>query len=395
VELDTSLGNVTLALEQERAPITVGNFLNLTRVGFYDGLAFHRVVAGFVVQGGDPTSRGDDGHATGAGGPGYTIPDEFNPTLRHDAAGIASMANAGPGTGGSQFFLTLAAARNLDDRHSVFGRVESGLDVVQAIGRVAVDASDAPLTPVRIDRAVVLPTEATDATHAVGVHAVVAQKNATPGRPVTFAVVLENAGDVRDEVTLDATVPEGWSCATDGRQLVPAGTARVAFLTLTPTGGAVGETSIPLRALSAWSGASEADTSVDVAIAAPGVAVRDGDTVVADYAGFLPDGRLFDTSIAAVAHDPAMPKLDTPGGWVPRASYDPLSFTVGDACQAHAPPDCVVPGFSTLARSARVGETVTMRIPAEDAYPTGDVYQAPLTGRDLVFELKVLRIGSP
>jgi FKBP-type peptidyl-prolyl cis-trans isomerase len=68
---------------------------------------------------------------------------------------------------------------------------------------------------------------------------------------------------------------------------------------------------------------------------------------------------------------------------------------VGDACQAHAPPDCVVPGFSTLARSARVGETVTMRIPAEDAYPTGDVYQAPLTGRDLVFELKVLRIGSP
>ena len=124
----TEKGDIVVELYADRAPRTVENFVNLARAGFYDGTTFHRVISGFMAQGGDPTG-------TGTGGPGYQFADEFHPTLRHDAAGILSMANAGPGTNGSQFFLTYGPTPHLDDRHSVFGRVTSGMDVLQAIRR--------------------------------------------------------------------------------------------------------------------------------------------------------------------------------------------------------------------------------------------------------------------
>jgi cyclophilin family peptidyl-prolyl cis-trans isomerase len=139
--METSEGTVALELFAKQAPVTVNNFVFLARDGFYDGLSFHRVIGGFMIQGGDP-------EGTGRGGPGHTIPDEFHPELRHDAEGVLSMANAGPNTGGSQFFITLAATPWLDGRHSVFGRVTDGLDVVHAIGRVETDAGDRPLDPV-------------------------------------------------------------------------------------------------------------------------------------------------------------------------------------------------------------------------------------------------------
>jgi cyclophilin family peptidyl-prolyl cis-trans isomerase len=106
--------------------MTVENFVNLARAGFYDGTTFHRVISGFMAQGGDPTG-------TGTGGPGYEFDDEFHPSLRHDAPGILSMANAGPGTNGSQFFITYGPTPHLDDRHSVFGKVTGGMDVLRSI----------------------------------------------------------------------------------------------------------------------------------------------------------------------------------------------------------------------------------------------------------------------
>lgn len=122
----TEKGPVKIRLFAEEAPETVNNFVFLARDGYFDGTTFHRVIEDFMVQGGDPTG-------TGMGGPGYSIPDEFHPELRHDRPGILSMANAGPNTGGSQFFITYVATPWLDDRHAVFGEVVDGMDVVGAI----------------------------------------------------------------------------------------------------------------------------------------------------------------------------------------------------------------------------------------------------------------------
>jgi peptidyl-prolyl cis-trans isomerase B (cyclophilin B) len=124
--MKTDKGDIVLELAARDAPNTVNNFVFLACTGYYDGLGFHRVIANFMIQGGCP--RGD-----GTGGPGYRFADEFSPRWRHSGPGMLSMANAGAGTNGSQFFITHSAQPHLDDRHSVFGRVTSGQDVVNAI----------------------------------------------------------------------------------------------------------------------------------------------------------------------------------------------------------------------------------------------------------------------
>src|SRR3990170_2988671 len=122
----TDKGDFAVQLFADKAPKTVNNFVFLARDKFYDGVTFHRVIGDFMAQAGDPTG-------TGTGGPGYKFADEFHPALRHDGPGILSMANAGPGTNGSQFFITHRATPHLDNKHSVFGKVIEGLDVLMAI----------------------------------------------------------------------------------------------------------------------------------------------------------------------------------------------------------------------------------------------------------------------
>lgn len=157
--IKTTLGDIECVLEDERAPHTVANFVGLARgklswqddetgevvtgQPFYHGVIFHRVIPGFMIQTGDRSG-------TGTGSPGYTIPDEFHPELLHDRAGTLSMANAGPDTGGSQFFITEGATPHLDNRHSVFGYCSSP-DVVKAIASVPTDAQDRPKTPPKIE----------------------------------------------------------------------------------------------------------------------------------------------------------------------------------------------------------------------------------------------------
>lgn len=150
--LHTSHGDIEAELFEARAPRTVENFVGLatgdiewddpktgeTRTDpLYSDVRFHRVIEGFMIQGGDPTE-------TGRGGPGYTFDDEFHSELRHDSPGVLSMANSGPNTNGSQFFITLDAQPHLDDRHSVFGQVIDGMDVVEDIGSVPTDRNDKP-----------------------------------------------------------------------------------------------------------------------------------------------------------------------------------------------------------------------------------------------------------
>ncbi len=124
--ISTDEGDIRIELFADKAPSTVNNFVYLARDGYYDGVTFHRVIKGFMAQGGDPTG-------SGRGGPGYKFADEFHPALKHDQPGILSMANAGPNTNGSQFFITYSETPHLDGRHAVFGRVIEGMDVLEAI----------------------------------------------------------------------------------------------------------------------------------------------------------------------------------------------------------------------------------------------------------------------
>lgn len=147
VRLETNMGNITIALDPTM-PVTAGNFESLVKKSFYDGVIFHRVIDEFMLQGGDPTG-------TGMGDPGYKIKDEFGPQNRNNR-GTISMANAGPNTGGSQFFINLVNNNFLDSKHPVFGKVVEGMDVVDKIGKVKTGAGDRPVQNVTIIRAVMV-----------------------------------------------------------------------------------------------------------------------------------------------------------------------------------------------------------------------------------------------
>lgn len=149
IRIETTLGNIEADLFKAEAPKTVENFVTLSKKGFYDGIVFHRVIPGFMIQTGDPTG-------TGMGGPDYTFEDEFSPNLRHDKAGILSMANSGPNTNGSQFFITEGPTPHLDNRHSVFGQVTGGMDVVEKIANADRDGRDKPLEDIKMNKVVIV-----------------------------------------------------------------------------------------------------------------------------------------------------------------------------------------------------------------------------------------------
>lgn len=145
IKFTTNKGVFVAEMFEDKAPLTTKNFIELVEKGFYDGIIFHRVIDGFMIQGGDPTG-------TGMGGPGYKIKDEFGEGLKHDDEGILSMANAGLNTGGSQFFITLAPTPWLNGHHAIFGKVVEGMDVVRLIGVVPTDFRDRPREAVTMEK---------------------------------------------------------------------------------------------------------------------------------------------------------------------------------------------------------------------------------------------------
>ncbi|MHC4714662.1 MAG: peptidylprolyl isomerase [Planctomycetota bacterium] len=144
VRIRTSMGDIDILVFGDFVPQTAANFIELTKKGFYNGLIFHRVIPDFMIQTGCP-------QGTGSGGPGYTFPDEFVAELTHNQPGMVSMANRGPSTNGSQFFITVKETPWLDGKHAVFGQVVAGMDVVMKISKVATDQGDRPLEPVKME----------------------------------------------------------------------------------------------------------------------------------------------------------------------------------------------------------------------------------------------------
>lgn len=153
VQLSTNMGEFTVELYHKHVPKTARNFYELAKRGYYDGVLFHRIVRDFCVQGGDPTGTGRGGESIYGG----QFDDELTRELKHTGAGILSMANSGPNTNGSQFFITLAPQPSLDGKHTIFGRVRAGMETVKRMGAARTDANDRPIEPIRIIKATALP----------------------------------------------------------------------------------------------------------------------------------------------------------------------------------------------------------------------------------------------
>ena len=143
IKMETTEGTMVFELYDSLAPITTGNFKKLVNERFYDGILYHRVIKDFMIQGGDP-------EGTGAGGPGYTIKDEFAPSLKHNKKGLLSMANRGPDTGGSQFFITLVPTPWLDGKHAIFGGIVEGVEVLDKIGSAPTGVNDRPVKEIKM-----------------------------------------------------------------------------------------------------------------------------------------------------------------------------------------------------------------------------------------------------
>ena len=272
---ETSKGDILIQLEMEKAPITVANFVALAEGNhpkvtvkkgepFFDGLIFHRVIPQFMIQGGDPDGRG-------TGGPGYQFPDEFHPSLRHNGPGILSMANSGPGTNGSQFFITEVATNWLDDRHSIFGKVIAGLEKVTEIANAERDPRDVPKTP------------------------------------ITLKVKIIRQGKAAKEFDAPKVFTEGLAgaeakAAKEAAEAEAKGAARAAEFTWF-TNGTVNSAEFEKK-YAEWIAKAEnraEGLKVLVVTEGEGEPMVDGEQALVHYAGYLNSGKPFDTSVKEVA----------------------------------------------------------------------------------------------
>tara|TARA_B100000929_G_scaffold85203_1_gene66490 strand:- start:11 stop:1126 length:1116 start_codon:yes stop_codon:yes gene_type:complete len=338
-KFDTSMGPFIAELYYEQTPITVASFVSLAEgnstmvdstyknKNFYDGIIFHRIIDGFVIQGGDPTG-------TGRGGPGYRFPDETIDSLSHESKGILSMANAGPGTNGSQFFITLAPTTNLDGRHTVFGKVVKGQDVVDAIGKVETDPSDRPVKDVVINSVEII-------------------RKGNSARKFDAPKVFENELQKIKEAEEE-----------EARKLEEAKAENKAMFE------------------KYQDEAKTLDSGLGIYILKEGEGPKPkiGQNVGVDYEGYFTDGGIFDTSKEEVAKkwDIFNEMRSMQGG------YAPLNTSYG--------PDApMIAGFNEGVQQMKVGDQAILYIPSHLAY--GERGRGPIEpNTDLVFIVNLVDI---
>lgn len=383
VAFETSMGTIELRIFQNAVPETANNFLTLVEQGTYDGTEFHRIITDFMMQGGDPNSKDDDPSNDGRGGT-EPIPDEFHHLLRHDSKGVLSMANAGPNTGSSQFFITFAPTPHLDDKHSVFGEVASGMDVVEKINEEAATEDGKPAVPVTLERARLVSQGGgePDTTGVCIWSPDAAHKVPADGGETQYLFVVENKASYRTDATITIEAPEGVTATVEGeetRTIDLPGRQRVALVLAADASGDAEEHSIvKVKAETGHGDATEQEFVVSRSDDVGPRIVEEGDEVEGHYIGMTTDGRIFDTSVASLARDEDVPKYNT---FRLRPEYSSFSFTPGGG---------VIQGFTDLAVGTPEGGKSADRIPPEDAY--GARGQSPLAGRTLLFQLEVLDI---
>lgn len=339
-EFNTNKGTFLAELHYKATPVTVANFVALAEgthpmvdstyqgKDFYDGLAFHRIIEDFMIQGGDPTG-------TGSGDPGYRFPDEIVDTLSHDSAGKLSMANAGPGTNGSQFFITLDETPWLDGKHTVFGEVIQGMEVVDSIGNAETGPQDRPVEDVIIEDVNII-RKGNDAKDF--------------DAPETFQEELAQAKAEEEEMV---------QRQLQSRQ----------------------ENAERFEALEEEARELESGLKIHILEEGDGPKPDTGDQVRVDYAGYFEDGTVFDTSKEDIAIESGIfdqQRKDQIG-------YSPMTTTYGPDAQ-------VIPGFKEGLQEMKVGDRAILFIPSHLAYGAGGAGGVIPPNTDLIFELELVEI---
>jgi len=347
-DIKTSKGDIIVRLEQDKTPITVANFVSLAEgtnpfvseeykgKKFYDGIVFHRIIKDFMIQGGDPLGEG-------SGNPGYKFMDEFNDSLVHDKKGILSMANSGPTTNGSQFFITHKATPWLNNKHTVFGEVIEGMDVVDSIANVQVGAGSKPLEPVTMNTVEII-------------------RNGKEARKFDAAKVMTEYFD-KEEERLAAIEKEKADKLVEVQKIKTEFAAQIE----SQKGKA---TSLPsgLKVLTLESGKGEKP--------------KVGQKVNVMYAGYLSDGTLFDSNYEEIArkYDTFDTNREQGGGYMPV----PMDYS---------PESRLIAGFREGLLTMKVGDKVRLFIPSHLGYgPQGG---GPIPANaDLVFDLEITGIAQ-
>lgn len=445
VRFETPQGRFDVEIFQEQVPRTASNFLNLARAGLYNGTLFHRIINGFVIQGGDPLSRDADPSNDGSGGSGLPIADEFHPDLLHDDEGVLSMANSGPDTGSSQFFITLAATPSLDHRHAIFGRVCEGIEVVRKLGNLTTDgATGRPHSPPPMSLAVLFQQPAAaysavrnltlkqywsepirggavEASPPLGANetsrrycsAVTAENTTSCPRVLWWPMAVTNSGNVRTVARVALEMPADFlafvgedntgepgppkvtevSNVTSLDVEVPAGQVRTFIVgALTDlenvTSGAYFAT---LSAKAREEPAVQAVLALPFEVEKLGEAVDAESLLVFDYVIYLPNGLLVDTSIADIANDASIPKYRQ--FFSLRDGYAPVGMRIDGRSPVpplYTPIAGIVDAGIQNGVPMRAGETIVVQLAAADAYGVFKP-QRPQTlqGLDVVFVVTI------
>ncbi|HEY9184663.1 MAG TPA: peptidylprolyl isomerase [Salegentibacter sp.] len=339
-EFETNKGSFVAELFYEQTPITVASFVSLAEgnntmvdstyknKNFYDGIRFHRIIEGFVIQGGDPTG-------TGSGGPGYRFPDEVNNELSHDSKGVLSMANAGPGTNGSQFFITLGPTPNLDGRHTIFGEIVKGQDVVDSIGKVKTDPSDRPVEEVIIEKVNII-------------------KKGGDAKNFDAPKVFENKLS-----ELKAEEEEAQKRMED----------------------AMAENSEKFSVLKEEAKELESGLQIYFEEEGDGEKPADGQMVQLNYEGYFQDGRIFDTNNEDLAQELGLfsQQRKDQGG------YESMTIPYG-------PEAPMIPGFKEGVQQMRVGDKAILYIPSHLAYGESGAGGVIPPNTDLIFRVELVGI---